>query len=65
MFDTGFRFVQTNDSTAWATASIPVTAVTAFGCETVTSGSRMDARNAAFLSPQAIFRCVFSSVIRA
>ena len=44
---------------------MPVTAVTLAGCDTVTSGSRMATRNAALRSPQAIFRCVFSSAIRA
>ena len=61
----GFRFVHTNASTACATASMPVTAVTDRGCESVTSGSRMATRNAAFLSPHAIFRCDRSSVMSA
>ena len=65
MCDRALRFVQTKDSTAWAIATMPVIAVTDRGWETVTSGSRIDTRNAAFLSPQAILRCVFSSVMSA
>ena len=40
-------------------------AVTAFGCETVSSGSRIAIRNAAFGSPHAIFSCVSGSEMSA
>src|SRR5262249_28132174 len=63
--EAGERRVQTYVSSAWAAASIPVAAVTARGCVTVNSGSRMLIRNAALRSPQAIFRCDDSSAIRA
>ena len=39
--------------------------MTVRGCESVSSGSRMDTRKAALRSPQAIFMCVFSSAMRA
>ncbi len=39
-------------------ASMPVSAVTRGGCETVSSGSSIATRNEAFLSPQAILTCV-------
>ena len=61
----GLRLVVTYDSRACDRASMPVRAVTLAGCETVTSGSRMATRKAALRSPQAIFRCVLSSAIRA
>src|SRR5262245_35435743 len=64
-WDTALRLVQTYDSTAWARASTPVTAVTGRGWDNVSSGSRTATRNAAFLSPQAILTRVRSSVIRA
>ena len=38
---------------------MPVAAVTPAGMLTVNSGSRMATRQAAFLSPHAIFMCVF------
>ncbi len=44
---------------------MPVAAVTEGGMLTVRSGSRMAARQAAFLSPQAIFMCVLASAISA
>ena len=59
------RFRVTAVSMACASASMPVHAVTRGGCETVSSGSRMAARAAAFGSPQAIFWCVSSSEMSA
>ncbi len=57
--------MQTYDSRAWDIASMPVNALTRAGCEAVSSGSSIVTRNAAFLSPHAIFMCVSGSAIRA
>ena len=63
--ENGVRLVLTNDSMACAIESIPVTAVTFGGCVNVTSGSSTAMRNAAFLSPHAIFRWLDPSAMRA
>ncbi len=63
--DSGVRALVTYVSKAWASASIPVRAVTRGGCDTVNLGSRIAMRNEAFLSPQAILTCVLASEIRA
>ena len=55
------RRLVTYDSTACEMASNPAMAVTALGCDTVSDGSRMTTRNAAFGSPQAILACVSTS----
>ena len=55
------RAVVTYDSTACEMASKPAIAVTGFGCDTVSVGSRIAVRNAALGSPHAIFTCVSAS----
>ncbi len=55
----------TSVSTAWLTASMPVSAVTRGGWVRVSSGSSSAMRNAARLSPQAILAWVSASEIRA
>ena len=59
------RRVVTAVSTAWAMASKPAAAVTARGCDTVSSGSRSAAAKASFGSPHAIFMWVAVSAMTA
>ena len=63
--ETGLRRFVTYVSSAWAMASMPVSAVTRRGWVTVSSGSNSATRQVAFLSPQAILMCVLASEINA
>src|SRR3954471_5859250 len=53
--ESGFRFLVTAVSRAWARASIPVQAVTRNGCDSVSAGPRIAIRAEAFGASQAIF----------